>query len=333
MQTIVLDVFIKIGDKVQIVCSEKQRAYGLPCVPHEGKLGTVVSFHYSKFHEERIRSRKPGLYSQRSCANVLLDDGTRIESVSAHNMIWQDQSLNETRRAERSAAGGHLDSEYDNRVTELTWLEPLPETKVWEKDVVRVVAGKHADFGVYRENGILHEAKLVVDSIDYHWLLSDRPDIGIQFKVSGTFEDGRTTGQASFGADELELVERGNFWKYHHAPAEMKFADISEEIQLHTQLRKVHEVRNPLRKDLYLWTRAEALTAIREGRADGFSVSHGFFGAGPSIRVQRFDDCDLGERVRARTIDGFKDTPEGEADPENDARVNAQMKLHDEIDA
>lgn len=331
-QTIVLDVFIKLGDKVKVTVSDEQRSYGSPYTPHEGKLGTVVSFHYSKFHEERIGYHKPGLYSQRSCANVLLDDGTLLECVSAHNIAWQDESLNEVRRAERVAAGGHLDSEYDNSVTELTWLEPLPETVIWEKDVVRVVSGKHADFGIHFKNGVLYEAKLVVDRIDYHWLLGDRPDIGVQFKVSGAYEDGTTTGQASFGATEIELVERGNFWKYHHAPEILTFADIHEEITLHAYLRKVQEIRNPLRKDLYLWTRAEALTAIREGRADAFRVSQGFFGTGPSIRVQRFDDRDLGERVRAQTLQGFADVPENEPDPENDAEVQRQMELHDKHD-
>lgn len=51
----------------------------------------------------------------------------------------------------------------------------------------------------------------------------------------------------------------------------------------------------------------EILLAAKAGIIDGFVVSNDMFGAGPSNKTKRFDDRDLGERVRAKTLAGFSE--------------------------
>jgi len=322
MEKIVLDVFMKVGDRVQVQVDPETRGWcsdrykNLP----DGKEGTIIGFHYSTFIEDRLGLMEPGIYSHRTSPLIQFPDGQTTVQLSPHDLVWVDPTIKEARRIERSEGG----KDYDNRVKEVKRIGDLPYTDLWEYDVVRVIDPNH--WANRLQFVPLSAPIFAVHRINYNQYLDDQT---LTYAVGGTFPDGSTTGEVYLSADKLELVERGNFWKYHNGQRDqLKFADIHDEIKLAKILHAVNEVRNPRRDDLYLWTRAEALTAIRDGRADGFYVSHGFFGSGPSIRVERFDDRGLGERVRQKTIEGFADTPEGEADPEMDARVEKQMKHH-----
>ena len=322
LESITLEQFIKLGDRV-IVSIDPEKRHWIKVKHEDGTIGEVVGFKQYDNYVCRVHNfgTKPGIYSQRGMPLVRFADRTG-DYFSASDIAFEDPTLYEQRKRERTARGGlDTDDEYSNT----TRIGDLPETPFWEGDIV-TVHSEHwgGNFGapcVECET----PAVLKVDSINY----SDRHGEHT-YSVSGKYATGHTTGQIRAGKEELKLVERGNLWRHYNSEP-LVFADIQEEILFNMQLHKVHEVKNPLRNDWYLWTRAEALTAIREGRADGFNVSQGFFGSGPSIRVQRFDDRDLGERVRAETIAGWATTPENEPDPENDALVESKMERRDSL--
>jgi len=60
---------------------------------------------------------------------------------------------------------------------------------------------------------------------------------------------------------------------------------------------------------LYTWTLKEMLIAIRDGKVDGFTADRGIFGMSTDIHhwAYRFNDRELGERVRQATLEGFRD--------------------------
>lgn len=318
IETIVLEQFIQLGDKVRVYIDDESRAYGHPQLAFEfdGKIGEVVGFAQNESIHDRSYSGKTGVYSKRGLPLVRFEDGTG-DFFGAANLSFVDEDLKTSRQDARTARGGH---ETDEQYSNTTWLRPLPETPFWEGDIVQVVSERWGgNFGAACK-GCPTSAILKVDRIDYYSALKDPEKL--YYNVSGKYASGHGTGQVSVKAPELILVERGNMWKYHHGEPLM-FIDLQDEIRLHMNTHRVHEVKNP-KYDLYRWSLKEAVTAVREGTVDGFCVSNGFFGSGPSIRVQRFEDRDLGERVRAKTIEGFSDADLDAEDEEDRAAFEAK---------
>src|SRR5690606_29229846 len=154
--------------------------------------------------------------------------------------------------------------------TEQVRLGDLPETKFWEQDKVRV--------RLPHDGG---EHEMVVCSIDY-CRMYDRCDNGSPWP----FYNLQYMDAGRIGAEEswIELIERGNVWKYHNNQP-LSFIDLKEEASFFQLVGQTEEVRNP-KNSLYSWTRKEVLDAIESGIVHGFSISSGFFGSRPQISAR-----------------------------------------------
>jgi hypothetical protein len=316
LESIVLEQFIQLGDRV-IVNIDPEKRHWVKISHVDGTVGTVVGF--KQYHDYVARfnnfGKVQGVYSKRGLPLVRFEDRTG-DYFSAHDLAFKNPTLKEKRSAERIARGGlAADEEYSST----TRISDLPETPFWEHDIVTVHSHKWGgDFGApYSECET--PAVLKIDSINYD------DDGNHTYSVSGMYASGHTIGQIRADKKELKLVARGNVWRYYNDEP-LIFADLKEEIGFHRSLGKIQTLRNPLRNSYYLWTMSEALAAIRDGRGDAFSHAQGFFGGHSRIEIKRFEDRDLGERVRATTIEGWKDTPTDTVDPEMDAWVESQIK-------
>jgi hypothetical protein len=140
---------------------------------------------------------------------------------------------------------------------------------------------------------------MTVSRIDYHFMHKRRdgspwPFYDVRFADSGT-----TSAEESW----IELIERGNVWRYYNNEP-LSFADLKEEAAFYQLVGQTEEIRNP-DNGLYKWEKDEVLDAIRAGTVHGFSVSSGFFGSGPHINAMRFRNEELGRRVAKATLEGF----------------------------
>lgn len=320
IESIILNVFIKLGDEVKVNVSADSRACGSYPKLENGLKGTVVGFKEYIDHRERTihRMEETGTFLMRGMAIVQFEDGQQ-ETMDAHSIAFVDQSLDEIRRTERSNRGGY---DTDDSVLVIKRLGDLPETPFWEGDEVGIIFGSHKGLG-QPVTECATPAALIVSRIDY----ARDSEEDTTYSVSGTYASGHSTGQVRCSARDIVLIKRGNLWLYHNGQRDaIVFTSIEDEIKFAQQLRTVDEVRNPLRNNYYLWTLSEVLTAVREGRVDAFSMQGGMFGARASIRAKRFEDRDLGERVRAKTIEGFIGTPNDVIDPEHDAYVDSMTR-------
>ena len=322
IESIILRVFVKLDDEVIVNVSAESRAYGMHTDYPDGKKGKVVGFNNFIDHRERAmyRIEECGTFLMRGGPIVRFEDG-KEEVMDPHAMAFADQSLNEIRREERASRGGH---NTDDSVEVIKRLGGLPHTPFWEGDEVSIIFGRHKGLG-QPVSECATPAPLFVERIDY----ARNPEDDTIYSVSGTYASGHSTGQVRASARDIVLVKRGNMWKYHNGERDtITFASIEEEIKFAQQRHAVQEVRNPLRNNWYLWTLAEVLTAVRDDKVDAFTTQGGLFGAQATIRAKRFEDRDLGERVRAKTLAGFADTPSDVSDPEHDAYIESQMR-HD----
>ena len=161
----------------------------------------------------------------------------------------------------------------------------LPETYIWEWDIVRVPGG----------------SDLKVLGIDYDYIGRKRADGRTPMPPYRCGEN--EGGYASYQEDQIVLVERGNIWKRAHGEA-VVFKDVAEEASFHLAVGDYDEIRNP-RTDTYAWELEELLDALAEGIAHG--IRHSGFGSRPG--AIRFHDEDAGERIRLETLRGFDRKP------------------------
>ena len=169
-------------------------------------------------------------------------------------------------------------------------LGDLPETRFWELDKVRV-----------RFPGAT-VSQMVVAGISYQNMHSTCDD-GSPWPF---YEVQYAGGRIHVTESELELIERGNLWRYYHGE-ELVFTDLREEAEFFQLIGQTESVRNPANNS-YSWTEEEVLKAIEDGLVHGFSVSPGLFGSGPHIDALRFLNKNLGARVADATLRGF-DSP------------------------
>lgn len=316
LETITLEKFMQLGDRVIVNVNPERREW-TDVKYVDGTIGTVVGFKQYDDYARRVPNfgTPPGIYSRRGVPLIRFEDRTG-GYIQASDLAFEDPTLKAKRVEERQARGGmDTDEEFSNT----TRIGDLPDTPFWEMDIVTV----HSEHWGGNFGAAIQEcdtpAVLKVDSINY-----DDRNGEHTYSVSGRYASGHTTGQIRADKKELKLVERGNVWRHYNNEA-LIFADLKEEISFAGTLNKIQTLRNPLR-DKYLWTLAEALAAIREDRADALSVLPGFFGGHKRIEVKRFDDRELGSRVRAESLKGWASTPDNAPDPEMDEWVESQMK-------
>ncbi len=170
------------------------------------------------------------------------------------------------------------------------FVRELPDTPFWEDDIIEVYDGRRG----------------TISTIDYHDFVessADHPVYSVRFSNSGYGE--------RFHARSLDLVERGNVWRYHHGE-EIDFENATEEATLHHRLSLVTGVANPdTRNFSFTWN--EAVQALRNGEADmiwqDWAVA--IEDPGYSVACYTMDDPVAGERCRTAFLAqiDMEDTP------------------------
>lgn len=291
-----IDELARIGDEVTITIPQESREWGYDPCP-DGTKATILGF--SEIHHGYLRSFgfKPGVYVNRAWTNVRLENGHEYSEYTGRleltDKIEYERRLVELRK--------HQQENPDSRRSK-RFLRELPETLFWEGDFVRV-RGRSVVTSVYgemppdRDPDTFQIVGIAYTDLDR---LTARGTKYPAYSISSNLGAGWHT---SASEDDMVLVERGPVWKFYHDEP-ITFGNIKEEAQFFESLGHTEEVRNPA-NGLYLWTKSEALDAIRGGIVHGFSIESGFFGSGPSIRAKRFKDKELGRRVAQATLEGF----------------------------
>ncbi len=294
------------GDLVVMKMDSEARSWGRKGPPNETK-GTLVGYTRATVYEGRTGVgrffREAGVYERDGAPLVLWEKEVPNlipELASIHDLEFADPEVGAKRRAEYHALPESDFSLRRDLADHTVRIGDLPETKFWEGDIVNVPVGH--DF--YNPDFLLR-----VTSIQFYWVKDDVPadPRGMCYQVE--FIHARTHEYARGGStylhdDILTLVERGPVWKEEHGEP-LIFASLMEEANFHNSVGRTTEIRNPSSK-LYSWTKDEALDAIRIGIADSMSIGPLMFNPGKtSISVRRFKDRDVGERVRAATMEGF----------------------------
>ncbi|RJQ35153.1 hypothetical protein C4568_01540 [Candidatus Parcubacteria bacterium] len=281
--TMTLSELLEIGDEVVFKVDPERRYWTdtYKDVP-DGTKGIVCGFYDAVIYEPRapVLVHQPGVYHRKGAVSVWLSDGRIVPGD------WSIEMTNKDEEKRRDAA---MRDEHGIFRSKQVRLGDLPATKFWEHDKVRVR---------FPHDGSEHE--MTIGRIDYHHMHQRRDD-GSPWPFYGV----NYSAGVSTSAEEawIELIERGNVWKYHNNEP-LVFTDLKEEAGFFQLVGQTEEMRNP-ENGLYSWTKDEVLAAIKAGTVHGFSVSSGFFGSGPHINAQRFKDEGLGKRVAKATLEGF----------------------------
>lgn len=260
---------LEIGDKATVNVPQENREWGYNPAP-DGTEVEVVGFNEISYGRIHNFGHKPGIYHNRCWPKVRFPDG-RIDSISDCHIKSQVQ---------RPHIPWGKDKEKD-------FLRELPELPFWEMDLVY---WSHSPSLIF-----------TIESIDYDRMGNTRND-GSPFPI---YHVRWPNGGTSFAAEsELELVKRGNVWKYYHDETLEFVAGLMEEAQLHHLLGLTEEVKNPWSGD-YRWDRDSILRAIREEIADGMMGGNNLFSWTPSVYAIRFKNQGLGKRVAKATLEGF----------------------------
>ena len=304
---IILDSLARVGDRVFFNADEKGESWSYKSDADKaarGKTGTVFGFTlYEDYVPRYGRSReKPGVYMRRGAMVVRWDDGTG-GTVSGHDVAWwpwgssaaaeptglrllgaaqeikdYNEKLCESRQGERDLATEHE--------TERVFLRVLPDVPIWEQDKVVDSSGK-----AWR-----------VCRINWQYYGQRRDDGSFMPLLDLEDEDGGYTRAHDLA--EVKLTARGNVWKWFNGQAEaMVFDGVEEESGFYRGLGRSRQIKN--KDGVYAFDLDEALEAIRSGRGDGIGQFGGLFGSRSTTGVWKFDDTPVGDRVRAKTLEGF----------------------------
>ena len=294
----------KIGDEVIMKMDPEARAAGRPGVP-DGTRG-VVTGHYRyqsfalPFGYDTKQYEKPGIWLKNGALIVTWADGSvtneggdvvmadETEYNRRYQELWVVPVIREKTKTYAQA---------NRELEKWEWVGELPQTEFEVGDVVTAVSndGKRE---TYR-----------ITSIDYAYLTPqgmrrcDGTEMPI-YQSDALDENGkRMWGTSLHQKDsELQLVSRGNIWK-HLNKQPLSFDSLEEEALFHSQMCWCEELRNPATND-YSWQLPAILEAVRNDTADGFYVSQ-ILNFPKHYVVTRFENRDLGERVRAATMEGF----------------------------
>lgn len=111
-------------------------------------------------------------------------------------------------------------------------------------------------------------------------------------------------------ADNLKLIERGNYFKWKFGMREqMCFYDIAQEATFWRSVGEMLELRNPRNGFYYEWELDEAIAALEDGTAHAFFDSSG--GPGRPFDEREFGGyvCkyrDVAERMRRASLDRLR---------------------------
>jgi hypothetical protein len=276
---------ISIGDIVAITIPKENREWGYNPCP-DGTQAEVVGFGRIAYGRTDNFGHPPGIYENRAWIKLMFKDG-RLHTEYAGRLSLLDSEEEVTRvTAWREIAK----EQYADKTR--GYLEPLPDTAYWELDHVQATSPRYAHFKV---------DEYVITRIDYLRMDWQRKD-GSPWPIYN-IQPLNAHWDTSATEDDLALVRRGNVWRFCH-DEELSFDDIKDEANFYRLVGRTTEVRNPA-TDKHDWTKEQALQAIKDGLAHGFSVGTIPIAETPYISVVRFDDESVGRRVAAATLEGF----------------------------
>lgn len=289
---IVLNHLCRIGDRVVMAVPNSDEGWATRRV-RNGVEGTIIGIHRYQRTQSRvgIYTTPPGLYEYNGSPIVKWDDG-QFDRPSLHDVILIGELLN----ADRHERAGQ--KEYREAFETPQFISDLPDLPFYEWDIVTPVRGSKFNDGWSPSN------KFRILDIKYDDLKSFCDD-GVTPLASLVIEpvEGRS-GTTYARIDEFKLSSRGNIYWWYHDKSMMKFSSIEEECALHMTLGMTTEVRCP-ETGHYGWPLESVLPGVTSGIIDGIKAHDGFFGSGVSMHGHLFKDRDVGERVRAKSIEGF----------------------------
>ncbi len=329
---------LQVGDKVR-VCADPDFPDRTRHAP-VGKIGEIVGFSIDSIchTSSTIWRRPPGIYLNPEWPFVRFD-GAVVQLIRAD--ILQVLDMEEyNRRMERA----RLEYRYPGQMHG-AFVSDLPDTKFWEGDIIRMEKRYNApkpDPKKVKDDSIpgIPNAYMVCH-LDYRDIAEGTAGITESLDNSPKFGIGDRFlrhWEGRFYDFQLELVERGNFWRRAHGEP-LVFKDLEEESFFAWLCGKTESVPVPPRplianlfgyndgydrEDLEKFSPAiqaeskakwfdldAALFWVRNGTAHGIQ-SHQVFedlcDSKPYVyhNVLRFKNEELGQRVAKATLDGFR---------------------------
>lgn len=266
-----------IGDEVIVSMTDEDREWRTNVFPN-GTKALVIGFNevcYGRFNSFDIQ---PGVYLNKNLVQIKNQNGQIIVETAKHLRL-ADEDAYKARIKEFTHKSQLPDY--------LEYIRDLPPTPFWEGDKVR--CSKHG-------NEYASEI-FIINSIRY----LDINELNLFGEPSNPYSLYHREEDWTMGANEneLELIERGNIWRYLNNE-ELKFDSLSEEANFFLNLGHVDEV-----KTIGEWTKTKVLEAIAKGKADGFKVIRAIMDIPPYIIALKFHNEDLGKRVAKATLEGF----------------------------
>lgn len=212
--------------------------------------------------------RTPGVYQDRQFVSLASEDGFQCDGVRNHGVLRHYSDKVAKARGLRPKSASPLR------------IRDLPDTGFWEGDLVRLpdrseVFVTAIDYMPYVLGSLLEHGQLQPFVVNEKFLpvrIQRQTNRGTEQR---TIVSGRFVRRAG-----LELVSRGNAWRYH-AGETLTFSTLDEEIRFHlmngwfTYCDRTHT------------TAQKALQCVQRGEADGF------FSTGGSLQFKEFHSVKL----------------------------------------
>jgi hypothetical protein len=222
---------------------------------------------------------------------TIVDFATRFEGrtagVGVPPGLWRNYAWAEVRNSRGIVQYIHTSDlqplpEHDVVHLPRVLVRELPDTQFWEDDIVEVFDGRRG----------------CVSFIDFDAL--ERP-VGDQ-PVYHVRMVGRQSNER-FHARALDLVERGDVWRFYHGEP-LEFGSAADEASFHHRISHVTSVAN-VAHDTMAFSWDQAVEALRTGDADMIWHNWAVPSADPgySVNCYTIDDPEVGERCRLEFLE------------------------------
>jgi hypothetical protein len=282
-----LGEILQVGDMVVLNVPQENREWGYNPYP-DGTIATFLRFSEIAYGWANFYGVEPGMYEntswayfRKNCEEICEYTG-RAEMLDAAEAKRRDKSMRDTK--------GRLQY-VKKRLSDLPMTAFIEGDFVTSPDIIAsvdypnneaIIAQVHYDYiGQFCADGVTPMPTYSLTNEPNSW----------------------TSGINHAEELQLTLVRRGNVWKYRHGE-NIDWKNDEEHASFLNSLGLAREVRNPV-NDLYLWTKEEAVQALKDNIGDCICVDNGMFGSPPRTSVKQFDNRSLGDRIRLKTIAGF----------------------------
>lgn len=288
---------LEVGDKVKVVLPRGSRASDIIGYSHRD-VGSVVGFDENYVPRIWQLGVRPGVYLNRCYPMVEFNTrlGESVVSVSDSHLEPVD-GRHFTAKIKKYKAEGW--EERRGRKEGRNFIRELPDTPFWEGDVVKL---KKPVTGLPREG--------VVRKINFYMADGQDPEgkLGSPYVIGESLD---VTGGISMGAHEndLDLLMRGDVWRYYHRKA-IFWKSLKAEADFFHLIGRVVDcwrVAESWRQDDQPDRYDEAIKALKDGKVDGFRSPQGlgFFRGLDGAQGYHFRDRELGDRVARSTLAGL----------------------------